>query len=319
MNIIFQSGDFYNETSSFWSYYGSIITALCGIIAVLLGALINGRIAISIFKKGLKKEVEKKRNETISEYNLLEQYFFHNIDALKFFIDNQIDEIFKCSSKTKDWTQKHYLLKIFPELTTRDIWEINKQKLYDIFVSNRVGELKSKAYDFINLRNSLYNIDNFIETQNELNKEVFKRMFVNMELWNHGLQALLNLSNSFVIDHNLNSPTEKDFFLKFFTDLMVTRQRELVENNVIENIKFDYKELIEPLKRYLKENHNINDRRVYLVSEQLLNIEKAYIELKSLRHEYRKNVLLAGRKLIKIKSALSLCVSNIEKRQKINK
>ena len=106
MDIIFQSGDFYNETSS-------ALSNLISVISALFGALISGLIAIYIFKKGLKKERLKRRDEYISECNDLEKYFFHNIDSINFFIDKQIDAISKCSQNTKDWNNKNFHLSVF--------------------------------------------------------------------------------------------------------------------------------------------------------------------------------------------------------------
>ena len=312
MNIIFQSGEFYNTTNSFWPYLISVISAL-------LGALITGGIAIYIFNNGLKKEKEKKRNEIIIEYNNLEQYFFHSVESIMFFIEKQVDEVLKCSRNTKDWNKSNFWLSIFPELTTRNIWDINQEKLYDIFVSNSDNEIKLRVADFINLRICLYNIDNFVNTQKELNSEIHERLFLNIELWNQSLKTLLNLSNSFVLEHNLKPIKDKDDFLKFYTDLMVKRQRNLIENNVIDNIEINFKELIEPLKKYLKDNPQFHDERVYKVSDTLMNIQKAYSEIKYLRYEYRKNVLRSGQKLIQVKALMSLCISNIKKRKKIYK
>ncbi len=298
MDIIFQSGDFYNETNS-------ILSNLMTIISALLGALISGGIAIYIFNKGLEKERKKKRDENIIESNDLELYFFHNIDSLDFFIDRQIDEISKCSQKAKDWNNKDLSLSILPELTTKDIWEINQEKLYKIFVTNRKSEISEKANDFINVRNCFYNIDNFIATQTELNKEIFQRLIVNIEIWNENLKILLSFSNAFVIDYNSNPNKGKDDFLNLYTSLMVEKQRELILKNYNENMEIVFNELIEPLKLYLKNNKQSSDKRIYMISDPMMNIQKAFYEIKNLRIERRKMVLNSGRRLLKIKRLLN--------------
>jgi len=255
-------------------------------------------------------------DEYISESNDLEQYFFHNIDSLSFFIDKQIDEISKCSQNIKDWNNKDFSLSVFPELTTRDIWEVNQEKIYKIFVTNREGELREKANDFINIRNCFYNIDNFITTQIEFNKETFQRLFVNIEIWNQSLKTLLSLSNSFVIEYNSNQKKGKDDFLKLYTDLMVDKQRELIKENKSENMAIVFRELIEPLKKYLKENTQSYDRRILMISEPMINIQNAYYEIMNLRHERRKRVLYSGRKLIKIKVILKESILSTKNRIK---
>jgi hypothetical protein len=311
MAITFQVCDFYNEPSSIWSNLFSLISAL-------LGALISGLIAIWIFKKGLKKENEKKLNEHILESNELEQYFFHCVDSINFFIDKQVIEISKCSKRTKDWTNKNFMLFILPELTTRDIWEINQERLYEIFVTNRDGQIKSKADDFINTRNCLYNIDFFIKTQNDLNKEIYERLIYNVELWNQSLKILLNLSNSFVIEYKSDHENLNDSFLKFFNDIIVKKQRELINKNSPENIEIDFNELIVPLKEYIKNNTQA-DKRIIMITEPIMEIQKAYFEIQNLRYECRKNVIYSGRRLIKIKFLLNYSISNIKNREKLYK
>ncbi|MBN2880891.1 hypothetical protein JXM83_02450 [Candidatus Woesearchaeota archaeon] len=309
MDIIFQSGDFYNETNS-------ILSNLMTIISALLGAIISGLIAIYIFNKGLKNEKEKKRNENIIESNDLEQYFFHNVDSINFFIIKQIDEIAKCSQRIRDWNNKDFSLSIFPELTTKDIWEINQEKLYKIFVTEREGEIREKANDFINVRNCFYNIDNFIALQTESNKEIFQRLIVNIEIWNENLKTLLSLSNAFVINYNSNPNKGKDDFLKLYTSLMVDKQRELILEKKNENMETVFNELIVPLKLYLKNNKQSSDIRIHMISEPIMNIQKAFYEIKNLRKERRKKVLNSGRNLIRVKMLLNESVLSTKNRNK---
>lgn len=309
MDLIFQSGDFYNQTNSIWSN-------LINIVSALLGALISGLIAIYIFKKGLRNEEIKKKNEYKSESNDLEMFLFHNIYSLNFFIEKQIKEISNCSKNLKDWNNCDFSLSIFPELTTKDIFKISQEKIYKIFVTDREGDLNEKVNDFINLRNSFYNIDAFIESENELNKEVFQRQFVNIELWNQSLKSLLDLSNTFVLSYNSNPVKGKDDFLELYTNLFVNKQRELIKENKNNNMVIVFEELIKPLKNYLKENKQSNDMRLLMISNPIMNIQKAYTEISNLRYEKRKRILISGRRLLKIKRLINQSIQRTKLRNK---
>lgn len=310
MDLIFQSGAFYNDQNSLLSNFMTIFSAL-------LGALISGLIAIYIFNKGLEKEKQKKRDDEIRESNELEQYFFHNIESIKFFINKQIDEISKCSQRTKNWNDKNLILSIFPELNTKYIWEIKQEKIYNIFVRNREGDLKEKAEDFINVRNCLYNIDNFIKVQSKINKEISQRLSVSIDLWNRSLKNLKSLSNSFVIEYNSNPSKPKDDFLKLFTFLMTEKQRQLMSENKHENMKIMVDELIGPLKTFLKENKESSDNRLNQISEPIMDMQKAYYEIENLRRERRIKALNSGRNLLKIKALLNERILSTKSRSKI--
>ncbi len=310
MDIIFQSGDFYNATSSIWSN-------LIIIISALLGALISGFIAIWIFMKGLRIEKEKKKDEYISERIDLEEYFFNNIDSISSFIDRQVDEISKCSKRVEDWNNKDFTLSVFPELTAKDAWAINQERIFKIFVTNREGTPKEKSSDFVNVRNCFYYIDDFKTSQNELNKEVSQRLYENIKLWNDSLNKLTKLSNEFVCAYNSKPIEENDQFLKFYTDLMVNKQSQLIKENKSQNMSIVFNELIEPLKQYMKDNPNSMDKRILAINEPLLNLQNAYIQIISLRYERRKKALESGRRLLAVKRILQDCISSTKERKKI--
>lgn len=60
MDIIFQSGDFYNETSAWTQYLGSIIT--------LIGVAISGLFGVYLFNKGIKKDREFAQSQRELDY-----------------------------------------------------------------------------------------------------------------------------------------------------------------------------------------------------------------------------------------------------------
>ena len=292
----------------------SSLDNLFGIISSLLGALISGLIAIYIFRKGIKTERLIKKEEYIAESNDLEQYFFLNIDSVFFFINKQIEEISLCIKKIKDWNNSDFSLSIFQELNTKNMWGINQERLYKIFISNRIGDLKDKASDFINAKNSLFNIEDFLSNQMELNKKISQKVLFNIELWNQSIKELLSLSNKFVYAYNLDSQKKDDSFLKFYTILIVKKQMQLIEENKNDNMQIYYNEIILPLINYIKDSPNSKDERIILITEPLINIQKAFTEIKTLRYQRRKEILNSGRRLLKVKFILSECILNTKNR-----
>lgn len=309
MDKIIQLGDLCNAHYSIWSDLTSIISAL-------IGAIISGLIALFIFILGLKKEKQKKRLQYISESNDFEDYFFHNLSSLIFFTNKQVEEISKCSQRLKNWTLEDFTLSIFPEINTEDILSMDQEKIYKIFVQNREGLLEHKANDFINVRNCFYNIDNFIKTQNELNKKINQRIVVNIELWNNSLTSLLKLSNKFVVEYNLKPDKGKDEFLELFSGLIVKKQREIILENKSENMQIVLTEIIDPLKAFLKNNKQSNDSRLIMIAEPIMNIQKSYHEINHLSIEKRKSILFAGRRLLHIKDNLKRCINSTQNRTK---
>ncbi len=308
MDIIFQSGEFYGETNSIFSNLISIISAL-------LGAIISGLIAIYIFKRGLKNETIKVQKELERECIELEQFFNHNIESLHFFIKHQISSISICSRNTKNWETNDFDLSIFAELNCQDLWHISQEKLYNVFVNRKEGDIKSKAQDFINIRNCLHNIDDFVLRQSEINKEISNRLLVQIDIWNLQLKKLLDYSNLFVHRYNNGLIHSEDPLLKLFIGLFVNKQREIIRDGLNNNMEIVFNELILPLKKYLSENGKSKDEKLYMISGPIMDMQKAFYEIDYLRTERRKKALLAGRKLNAINNLMMTSLANMKSRQ----
>ena len=97
---------------------------------------------------------------------------------------------------------------------------------------------------------------------------------------------------------------------------MINKQRQLKSENKHENLKIMVDEIINPLRTFLSENKNSNDVRLILISEPIMNMQKAYYEIENLRRERRIKALHSGRNLLKIKSLLNERILSTNNRKK---
>ncbi len=113
MDIIFQSGEFYGQDSSFW-------TNVVAIVGAVLGAVISGLIAIWIFKRGLNEEAKKEFQSRAKKDDELENYIFHVISFMNSTIDQQVKEIGRASQALKNYSNKNLGISNTSELSTED-------------------------------------------------------------------------------------------------------------------------------------------------------------------------------------------------------
>jgi len=252
----------------------------------------------------------------INESNELEQYFYSNVDSLNFFINKQIDEISKFSQRIRNWENKNITLPIFSELTTKDIWKIDQERIYKLFVTFRKGNTQDKITDFINIRNSFYNIDKFIKIQNDLNIASYQLLTENIEIWNNNLKILIELSNHFVTEYNISLRNDIDEFLNAYTDLVIKKQRQLINENKSGNIEIIYNELIIPLSSIVNNKKYSKDKRIYLISTPLINLQKVYSDVKNIKYEQRKKILESGRRLLWTKLLINESIQKTKNREK---
>lgn len=82
MDLIFQSGEFYNQEST--------ITSILKFLLPLLGAVISGGIAIWIFNRGIKKRREEEEEKEKRRLGELKEYVLTLLKLLEEPIDRQI-------------------------------------------------------------------------------------------------------------------------------------------------------------------------------------------------------------------------------------
>lgn len=273
---------------------------LYNVIIPLASALVGGFISLWIYKEGEKKKIQDERRKKIESNFQTEKYFFHNIDSILFFIDRQIEEISKTSKNTKNWNINKLNLSTMSELKLTELRELNFESLYQNFVIDREGDLTEKALAFINIKNCLHNIEDFSENQKIENLRPLKEIQKYIDLWNESLQRLMGLYNSYVVD----KPGKEDKLIPILNNYLVKKQRVLIQDKKDQNISNFYENLILPMQNDIISLKSDIDYRAEPIIKEVLNCKKAYIQIKAVRYHRRKDVLFAGRRLLKIKELL---------------
>ena len=281
-------------------------------IIPLISALIGGLFALWIYREGLKKEKREQRHERIRENYETEIYFFSNLKSILFFIDKQIDEIAKISQETKKWNSKNMNLALMSELKMTELRDLNFKTLFQILVIDRDGSIKEKSSDFINLKNCLHNIEDFIESQQVAIPQFYQSQIENINVWNDGLKSLTQIYNGIAINHSTNDSQ----LIKGLNECLVQKQREILNNGNSNNMKIVYDQVICPLRSHIYGIENKKDARILPILENLMICEKAFQQVKILRFNRRKSLLIAGRRLNQVKLLLKHSLENIEERKK---
>lgn len=279
------------------------------IVIPLFSAFLGGFTSIWIYRKGIieQRKLEKKKQSV--ENKEMEEYFRLNIQSINQFANFQIDEISKVSRKTKDWEARNLSLTILSELKLTEIREIDFKFLFQILVLNKKGEIKKKSEDFINIKNSLHNIEDFVQQQNIMNQSLNDPLNKNVELWNSSLKSLLKFNNKNVSEQTL----ENDRLMLLVQAKAVVRQREILRLGLGNNLDVVFNDVVKPIIDEIP-NFDISDNRIPELLEILIANKQAYESLKSIRYNRRKSLLLSGRRLLSIRKLLHDSMTSFEYR-----
>ncbi|WP_440121319.1 hypothetical protein [Tenacibaculum sp. Ill] len=282
------------------------------IIIPLISALIGGLFSVWVFNKGLNKKKQEERKNRIQNNFETEEYFFYNLKSILFFIDKQVDAISRTSQNTKNWFHKNLTLATFSELKMTELRELNFKTLFQILVIDRQGSNKDKMQDFINIKNCLHNIEDFLQKHKDENKKLHTDLNKYLDTWNHCLKRLIQLYNHYIF----LKPNEDDSLMPILNKYIVVKQREIIKNGSDQNMEIFYNTIIIPFMDEMIAYKNSDDQRILPVIENLMECRKSYEQTKGLRYQRRKNILSSGRRLIQIKQLLNESMSSIEKREK---
>lgn len=282
------------------------------IIIPLISALVGGLFSVWIFNKGLNKKKQEERKNRIQNNFETEEYFFYNLKSILYFIDRQVEAISKTSRNTKNWFHKNLTLATFSELKMTELRELNFKTLFQILVIDRQGSKKEKMQDFINIKNCLHNIEDFVQKHKDENEKPHIDLNNYLDIWNSSLKRLTQLYNHFIS----LKPNENDTLMPILYKYIVIEQRKIMANGNDQNMEIFYNTIIVPFMNEIVAYKNSNDQRILPVIENLMECRKSYEQTKALRYQRRKNILSSGRRLIKIKQLLNESISSIEKRKK---
>tara|TARA_R110002073_G_scaffold101840_1_gene231328 strand:+ start:77 stop:952 length:876 start_codon:yes stop_codon:yes gene_type:complete len=282
------------------------------IIIPLISALVGGLFSVWVFNKGLNKKKQEERKNRIQNNFETEEYFFYNLKSILYFIDQQIDAISKTSRNTKNWFHKNLTLATFSELKMTELRELNFKTLFQILVIDRQGNNKEKMQDFINIKNCLHNIEDFVQKHKDENEKPHIDLNKYLDIWNSSLKRLTQLYNHYIF----LKPSKDDSLMPILHKYIVVEQRKLMENGNDQNMEVFYNSIIIPFMNEIVAYKNSDDQRILPVIENLMECRKSYEQTKALRYQRRKNILSSGRRLIKIKQLLNESINSMERRKK---
>ncbi|QXP78791.1 MULTISPECIES: hypothetical protein [Winogradskyella] len=282
------------------------------IIIPLVSALIGGLFSVWIFDKGLNKKKQEEKEKRIQNNFETEEYFFYNLESILYFIDCQVDAISQASKKTKNWYHKNLTLAIYSELKMTELREINFKTLFQILVIDRDGNNNEKMQDFINIKNCLHNIEDFVEKQKEDNKGPYAELIKYSDIWNNNLKNLTQLYNHYI----LSKPNKNDNLIPILKKYIIIEQRKIIANKDEQNMELFYQTIIFPLMNELTTIKNSEDQRILPILNSLMECRDSYEQTREIRYHRRKNIIESGRRLLKIKQLLSESLNSIKSRKK---
>lgn len=277
------------------------------IIVPLFSAFLGGFISIWIYRQGINDQKKKEKEKEVEDNKQMEEYFRLNIQSILQFINFQIDQITMVCSKTKNWEARNLSLAILPELKLTEIREIDFKYLFQILVLNKKGEIKKKSEDFINIKNSIHNIEDFIQKQKSINEVLDDSLNKNVDLWNSSLKSLLQFNNKFVSAEALKN----DSLMSLIQSKVVVRQREIIQMAQGNNLDVVFNEVLHPIiieiPNFVDFDHRIPD-----LLDILMSGKQAYQSMRYIRYERRKSLLFAGRNLLSVKKLLQDSMNSFE-------
>ena len=207
MDLIFQSGEFYNQEST--------IASIFKLLLPLLGAVISGAIAVWIFNKGIKKRREEEEEKEKRRLDELKVYFLTFLRLLEKPINVQIMSYLRFSSNLKHIEDINYAPTYEVSLNTRSFKSIDRKDLYKIFVTNRTGSPTAKAALFQQL---ITQIDYIKVTEKDF-KKLFKYFISKLELysksWEDNINKISQLKDTMTTNARQNRVGEgEDIFLE---------------------------------------------------------------------------------------------------------
>lgn len=271
MDIIYHSGDFYNEDSQIWT--------LLNILASVVTGLISAWIAIYIFRRGVKIDKLKEQKKEEERLKDLEEYIKANIELLSKPIDKQVESHLRLTKKLKSKVEQDYDPEEITSLHTKNLKRIDHTDLYKIFVTRKNGDLQKRAELFQNLSADIDFIDTSSRSFRGTLKYFKEKYELYISLWKRDMTKINELKNFINVDVEISKtvPEQDQFYVelnKIFKEF--SKKKDYTEPDVA------IVEFIAPL-RQLCDNQEA-DRRVVLISNLSIKCFYAHQNLTALKH-----------------------------------
>lgn len=282
MDIIFQSGEFYNETN-LWHI-------LLSPLATLIGVILSGLFGVFLFNKGIKKDREFAKEQRKSDYEQhlridkerrdnekkdMEKNRIENLNKFGHLFQTLLESCITTSEKqVVKYNENIKKLKIdilgqhFPQLYTHENLE-RLLKLDERYLLDYIEHINHTNKEFVNLLTSLDYLKTIFETISEdVNQGNNK---ISLELRNKLIwvrNAILSVSTNYLKQQKDENPKfENDYLYIFINDMVLNY---LKDNDGNPNPNIDYKNLILVIKEeLLKEQY-----RMFPICIELIDLAK---------------------------------------------
>ncbi len=291
MDLIFQSGEFYNQDSTFAS--------VVKLTLPLVGALVSGGVAIWIFNRGIRKRREEEEAKESKRLDELKDYVLTLLKLLEIPIDKQIANYLKFSNNLKTIDEINYTPAFEVSLNTKNFRSVNRQDLYKIFVTRSEGDTSSKAKFYQELNAQI----DYIKVAKQSFEESFKyfatehKLFV--ETWQDNINKIGQGKNHMATDANARGMQPGDDpFLDEFTNLF----SEWVQANDYKQRHVAVDKFIVPLESICEKYHS--DLRATIILTYCVNCLLAFKNIEHLKRFTRKDTVESACRLRNTKKVI---------------
>lgn len=207
MDFIFQTGEFINEESPFYT--------ILGIVVSFLGILAGAVVSILVFKNGTDLE-RKKEEQRLSD---LESYIKIGIEHLYNPINKQIEATKLFLRDLTATSEPNFAPEKIVSLHTKNIKWINPEDFHKIFIRNKGGSLIVKSGLVSNLNADFDYIDSVLPTLDETFKYFMAKFEKYEEEWNRNLRQMTEIKDRMQTEFELQRRQDPEAQYVFLSKL----------------------------------------------------------------------------------------------------
>ncbi len=291
MDIIFQSGEFFNTSSNLMNLISSAISAL-------FGAILSGLIAIRIFKRGI---TEHRNEKILKEKNRLEdikEFYFHIINSKIEPINKQIKTHGKLINLIKRKRVENFVYNFDLNLQFDDLHGIDQKDIYKIFLHNTNSTFADEAEKFLKISNSI----KLIESLENSTKDTMKYLNSKYQEHQDNFAVKVDKIQKLIQRHTQTNDVdgillEDDLFLQsIWSQIAIWHQLADVDNRDPYILSEYY---LQPIREICAKNHL--DKRKPEILNLILDAHHFLEQLDTVKRMIREWIIRDTRSLIKAK------------------
>lgn len=298
MDIVFQSGEFYDSGTD-W------VNVISTIISTIIGAIISGLIAIWIFKRGIqtqKKADKKKENRRLAD---IKHFYFETIKSNLEPLKNQINYNSILIKRLKAKQASHFIYKFDPSLNFDDLKKIDKRDTFNIFLHSTNVKAEFKSVKYVDLKNSIRLIDIINKESSKTLKYLNEKYQLYQNEFNFKVDKIQKTIQRHTHANDMeNIPLELDKFLQeIWKQIIKWEKLENVDNRDPYTLDTHY---LQPLRDICADYHL--DKRKPDILDLILDAQHYLEQLDGVKRLLREWIVKDTRLLIKAKIRMELSI-----------